>query len=101
MAICSATSAHAEANEIGGLDAKRPQERRGVICHLLVGQRPVKVSGVAMALQFYGDDLARRREGWQETRKTAIDRSHRTVKKNQWRTAAVDLVVHVEPVHEK
>jgi hypothetical protein len=92
-------AAQAVTDKIGSPDAERVQEYRGVGRHLLVGQRPVDVSGVAVALQFDRDDLARRREGGQEVRKAAVDRSHGAVKESQRGPVAVDLVVHVEPVH--
>jgi hypothetical protein len=59
--VASGTSAE----EVGSLDRERSQKRRGVVRHLLEGQRAIDVGGVPVPLLFDGDYLQSLRTGWQ------------------------------------
>ena len=59
--VASGTSAE----EVGSLDRERSQKRRGVVRHLLEGQRAINVGGVPVPLLFDGDYLQSLRTGWQ------------------------------------
>jgi hypothetical protein len=59
--VASGTSAE----EVGSLDRERSQKRRGVVRHLLEGQRVIDVGGVPVPLLFDGDYLQSLRAGRQ------------------------------------
>src|SRR5262245_20970959 len=42
-------AAQAVADEIDNVDAELPEQRSSILCHLLVGQRAVDISSVAMS----------------------------------------------------
>ena len=72
-------------------------QRRDVVGHLLVAEGAVDIGGVAVALQLDGDDLVVLGQGG-EDRPPQVDRPKGAMEQDQRLTAAVDLVVHLQPV---
>jgi hypothetical protein len=91
-------AAHAVADNIGVGDAQMLHDRRDVVGQLLVVKGTVDdVGGVAMALELDGDDLAMLGQGGQNG-PPQVDGPEGAVEQQQRLPAAVDLVVHLQPV---
>ena len=94
-------AAHAIADDVGLTDAEVLHQRGDVVRHLLVLQGAIDVGGAAVSLQIDGDDLPALGQVRQQ-RLHGAGRHVGAVEQHDGDTAAaVDLVVHIEPVHRR
>ena len=91
-------AAHAVADDVGLRDGEMVHHGRDVIRKLLVAEGTVDDIGrVPMALELHGDDLVMLGQGGQD-RSPQVDRPKGAMEQQQRLAAAMDLVVHLQPV---
>ena len=92
-------AAEAVPEEVGLLDAELPEQRHDVIGEGRWRHLSVDVSGVSVALHLDGDDPVGLSQGRDHRSEALADRKRTSVQEHERRAAAVDLVVHLEPVN--
>ena len=90
--------AHRKAEDVGTFVSQVRNQGSYVVRHLLVGERPIDVSRVPMALQLDGDDLPGLGQVWQNLFHHA-DRHEAAGKQNERFPRPMDLIIHLETVY--
>jgi hypothetical protein len=88
-------AAHAVAEHVGLVDVQVTDQRRGVVGHLLIGERAIDVGRTPVPLLLGRDHPPRLRQPGQD-RADHVDRHVRAMQDDQRPARPVDLVVHVE-----
>src|SRR6266498_1874422 len=90
------------ADEVGDLDAKRAEQRGGVVRHLLAAQWPIEVASMTVALQLDGHDASCLGGGGQRPPEAALHRAHGAVQQHQrtagWAPEPRIAAGHAQPV---
>jgi hypothetical protein len=86
------------AEDVGSVDAEVVQQPDDITGQRRRCDRSVDVSGAAVTLQLDADDLMLASQDRDQLGEVELDGQHAAVQQDQRRAAAVDLVVHVDPV---